>query len=406
MQKQITKPAYIYTFLLIILPIMDSLNGLLNGGANENGLSLGILYRVIILLFSIFYCVIYGIDKRSFLFLLILGIYLIISVTLYANYYMSTYVVVLFKLVLPIMIITTMITLKRRYRVNKKIIKKIMDVWLIVFPLTMLGAYILGIGFSTYGDSSSMVGGESVGFKGLYYAQNDISYVLDLLYTYAVSKIVNRASLINIIEFILILVSSVIMGLKGNYLIIFAVTLYYLIKAEKSDHSRYRKLVLFSAIILGVLISSYLFRDDFMKIINRWQYFYNKNSLISFVTSTRSDRVVPTFNWIKNNFGYSGIIFGSGYSYTDSIVPFKYVEMDFFDVLFQLGVLGIFLIYGYYIKIYTTYKVHGNYYSVAFILTLIISTLSGHVLETALSGVFFAVICTGLIFNSETVKES
>lgn len=34
------KTVYIYIFLLWILPIMDSLNGFINGGGNENGLSL------------------------------------------------------------------------------------------------------------------------------------------------------------------------------------------------------------------------------------------------------------------------------------------------------------------------------------------------------------------------------
>ena len=45
----------IFWYLLCFLPFADSLNGYLNGGGNEGGLSFGIIYRIVIILISLYY---------------------------------------------------------------------------------------------------------------------------------------------------------------------------------------------------------------------------------------------------------------------------------------------------------------------------------------------------------------
>ncbi|MGX7773665.1 hypothetical protein ACWNPI_00545 [Limosilactobacillus fermentum] len=397
------RPAYLYIFLLMILPIMDSLNGLINGGGNENGISLGIVYRIVLVVVGLVYWCVYGVDKEDITYLMILFTYLIISAVVYYNYYISTYTILLFKLLLPILVIVTLVSLYRVGKVDINILNRIMNFWTILFPLTLLLAYILGIGFSTYGNNSNLPG-ESVGFKGLYYAQNDISYVIDILYLYVVNKIVNQINLFNLIGFILVLFSSIIMGLKGNYLIIIAVTIFYLVRIEKDSSTKRRKFVLLIMIVTGIIAGLILFKDDINKIVERWQYFYSRNGFLSFITSTRSDRIAPTFEWLKDTLGFTGILIGSGYSYTDMIVPYKFVEMDFFDIFFQIGVIGVLLIYGYYLKLYLRNR-KTQFYSGAFLLTLLISCLSGHILETALSGVFFGVICAGMIIGKSSNRS-
>lgn len=392
------KPAVIYIFLLIILPIMDSLNGLLNGGGNENGISLGIIYRVVIVSFSLIYWCLYGINKRAFLYLLVVLVYLLISVLGSTNYG-STYIILMFKLILPIIIIETIRTLYYKGKINAKTIEFIMNCWLFLFPLTMLIPYFLGIGFSTYGNSSDVNQQVQAGFKGLYYAQNDISYVIDILYLYVTNKVTKNPKIIYIVEYVMVLVVSLIMGLKGNYLIIAGVTIYYVLKNEKNSKSKLQKLFFLFIVVAGIIGILSFFMSDLNSIIQRWQYFYNKNGFLSFFTSTRSDRVAPTYDWLFSSSGIRGLLFGTGYNYTVMIPIFKFVEMDIFDILFQLGLLGVLLIYGYYFSIYLKNK-HVVFYSGAFLLTILISTLSGHVFETALSGVFFAIVCSGLITNS------
>ncbi|MBB1124548.1 O-antigen ligase family protein [Limosilactobacillus albertensis] len=394
------KVAATYIFLLVILPIMDSLNGLLNGGGNENGLSLGIVYRLIIVVVSVMYWCFYGLNKRALIYLLLIFVYLLLSV-IGSTDYGTTYIILLFKLMLPIIIIETIRSLYNNNKLNSRNINFIMNSWLLLFPLTMIIPYFLGIGFSTYGDSTSISQQAQAGFKGLYYAQNDISYVIDILYLYVINKVSMNTKILYIAEYIMVLIVSLIMGLKGNYLIIAVVTVYYVFKGSKDSKSRLQKFILLIMVIIGIAAIFTFFMNDLNTIIQRWQYFYNKNGFLSFFTSTRSDRIAPTYNWISEIAGIKGFLFGTGYNYTIMIPIFKFVEMDIFDILFQLGIVGAVLIYGYYFSIYLKNK-HIKFYSGAFLLTILISTLSGHVFETALSGVFFAVICSGLIVNSNS----
>lgn len=386
------KTAYTYILILWILPIIDSLNGLINGGGNENGISLGIIYRFGIVVISLLYWLLYGLNKKFLVYFLSLIIYLIVSIVLNNNEETSSYVILLFKLVLPIIIIMTIDSLSNRGLITKRNISFLMDSWVIIFPLTLLITYALGLGFATYGDGTSS-GGENVGFKGLYYAQNDISYIIDILYLYIINKLSIKVTLKNIIEFLLVLTSSLLMGLKGNYLIIILVTVVYVFKAESKASKKIQKIILFALIVISIIAFFGIFSSDIEKMIVRWQYFYNKNGLISFITSTRSDRIIPTYEWITTELGFPGVLLGSGYSYT-SVVISKFIEMDPFDLFFQLGIIGCVFIYGFYIKLYVKNK-STNFYSVALLLTLLISTLSGHVLETALSGVFLGVVCSG-----------
>ena len=116
----------------------------------------------------------------------------------------------------------------------------------------------------------------------------------------------------------------------------------------------------------------------------------------------RSDRIVPINNWVNSVYGLIGILFGTGYNYahiSGSIVP-EIVEMDLIDIYFQIGIIGIILIYGFYFRIYFQNS-KTSFYSNAFILTILISTFNGHVFETALSGVFFAIICSGIFIKED-----
>ena len=47
----------LYWFLLLILPFMDTANGVINNGGNDGGISLGIVYRIIMIcFFSLYLC--------------------------------------------------------------------------------------------------------------------------------------------------------------------------------------------------------------------------------------------------------------------------------------------------------------------------------------------------------------
>ena len=397
----------IYFLLLTILPVMDSLNGLINGGGNENGLSLGIIYRIIIVIVSFSYWLLYGVDKKYLLYFLFVLFYLTISV-IRSPLYLSSYLILMFKLILPLVIVITLRILYKNNIFNKSKLNTILDIWQFLFPLTLLVAYVLGIGFATYTfNATSSTTDASVGFKGLYYAQNDISYVMDILYYYSLRKLLKTKNILNIVGYFFSLASVLLLGLKSGYILVLIITIFMIGRQLKSKKELLSSILLFVFIVLGFIFAFNIFSNDISKVIDRWQYFYdNRTSFFSFLTSMRSDRIVPINRWVNSNYGVIGLLFGTGYNYahiTGSIVP-EIVEMDLIDVYFQIGIIGIIIIYGFYFKIYFQ-NLRTSFYSNAFLLTILISTLNGHVLETALSGVFFAVICSGLFMRKEANNE-
>jgi hypothetical protein len=76
------------------------------------------------------------------------------------------------------------------------------------------------------------------------------------------------------------------------------------------------------------------------------------------------------------------------------------IELDFFDVLFNYGYFGLIIVYGFYISLFIT-AIRNTRYSfypyapyVVFIniLLTLISLLSGHVLFSAMGGIFISLV--------------
>jgi len=80
------------------------------------------------------------------------------------------------------------------------------------------------------------------------------------------------------------------------------------------------------------------------------------------------------------------------------------IEMDFFDLFFQLGIVGvveILLFYGRFINI----KRIKSFYTLGVLLSILSGALAGHVFESALSGMVFSMVCVGTIYERLTIKS-
>lgn len=99
------KGTYLLWILLLILPIIDSFNGLLNNGGNKGGISLGIIYRLMVMLGCALALIAYKVRKRIAIFYaLFLGL-LILSLSLNSRN-MGQYLNLLVRLVLPLLILS------------------------------------------------------------------------------------------------------------------------------------------------------------------------------------------------------------------------------------------------------------------------------------------------------------
>ena len=300
------------------------------------------------------------------------------------------------RLLLPMLIIIS-------YESQKGLIEKnylydIIRYWSLIFPLTIIFPYILGLGFDTYGAGTA-------GYKGFYYAQNDIGYILAILYLFTLYEISKGYSVKKIITFLLLLVSNLVLGLKSNYMLVAAFTLCYIFSVSKKHNPQLSKIFLMIMIALGLFLISNLYANEINAIVNRWTFFYGSRETLSFFTSSRSDRIPLAYNWVISTYGIIGFLFGSGAEYTfhSVINEINTIEMDLFDLFFQLGLVGMLSVVFFYLKVFKDNH-FKNFYFVSFVMSFVIGSLAGHVFESALSGMFFSVICTAGILENRVQK--
>ena len=139
------KGTYLLWILLLILPIMDSLNGLLNNGGNKGGISLGIIYRFTVMLGCALALTAYKVRRRAAIFYaLFLGL-LILSLSLNSRN-MGQYLNLLVRLVLPMLIITAIESCARAGVLRKNLTRDLFLKWRYWVPITIFIPYLLGMG--------------------------------------------------------------------------------------------------------------------------------------------------------------------------------------------------------------------------------------------------------------------
>lgn len=382
--------AKLLQLILVILPFVDTLNGFFNDGANESGISFGIIYRVVVLFFCGVMLLIRGMYKSDLYCLLLVLFGIVMSLFSTTN---IGYLILLFKLLLPLLLVFLFKVYIEKELLPPAFFENMFNLWGIFFVSTILIPYVLGIGFQTYGEGA-------VGYKAFYYSQNDLGFILVLLFAYSLIRLNNKKDITTIVVAFLTFLCGIILGLKSVYLIYFLFILVFLY-GKRLTIPNVIKNIYYTVIGSGFLYLLFIFfSENILAIISRWDYFLKQSaSLVSFLTSSRIDRLPRVFSWLSEA-DYRGLILGTGLEYTEvtsSYVSMIQIEMDFFDVLFQIGIFGVLGVYSTYLGILYFYKV-PRIYKFLFIIALSYSFLVGHVIESALSGMFFAVFI-GLIIE-------
>lgn len=381
-RKQDSNTLYLF---FLVLPLMDSLNGCLNKGGNWGFLSLGIVYRMALILYCLLFLLRSGIQKRTILVLSACAC-LIILPHLF-DFLDENFLSLTVKTVLPILCIEVFISKCSSGDISEKWFETLLNAWCVLFPLTIIVPYLFGFGFQTYGSGS-------VGYKGFYYAQNDLCFVLSLLFFFSCGRIVKKISFSNVIKLISLAFCIILLGMKSGYLLLAVSIFYWLLKGDFSSKS---KAVLIGAIMLLGLLFFGLSADSINSVFERWIYFWKKSeNFLMFLSSGRIGRIPQVaFSLANSDISPFWILFGSGTVYSDFVYPFGLIEMDPFDLFFQYGLIGITFFSVYYGS-FLTCRLPKNkkYYRFALVMSLIMSLLAGHVLNSALSSMVFAVLCS------------
>ena len=267
----------ILLWLFAAIPLVDFFNGSIIAILNmENGFSLGKFYRIFTIIVMVYMVLKYSNKnekKKNIITLLIIALivtsYLLIFLIYHRSFKGFIYdAVSISKLLLIIIIIYGMVFLCRKKLINIDIVNKIFDFYLVIFPVTMLVPYMLGIGSSTYSSG--------FGYTGLYYANNDLSIVLLISTIYGLNSAIIKRSIKNSILFILNLISLLLIGSKTGILgLCIALVAYFIFYGRKiintKSISKKNMIIIVASFILGVACILVLFYQTPDKIIPKYK---------------------------------------------------------------------------------------------------------------------------------------
>ena len=409
-KKKILNIFYIF---LIIKPFLDLFTSLMTKFI-KMPITIGIIIRGLIFLISLIYIFFFS---KSIIYVLILFIYSCIyfltKKELLTNFtYFYTEIVYMFKYYYLLISLLFLFNFFDEYKPNNRKIFHIIQIDLFLYCFLIVLANITNTAFATY------VGGS--GNTGWFYSGNEIGIIITLLFPF-LYLLVNKAITYKVLLYIIPITLGIeIIGTKTSILGLLLPTLfflgYYLIKAKKGK----KKQFLMTGIILLVILVSCPNLPVIQNIKNSILRYeerqtkemdkdYSKDFMSSVLLSDR-DFFDKKIRKIYNKSSITNKLFGIGFSNRKEINDKninKLVEMDFNDIFYRYGVIGLLIYIAPFI--YITYKVFRkcqskklklNIKQIILLYTsyidILIATIAGHVLGApAVSG--YVAICLVLL---------
>jgi hypothetical protein len=247
---------------------------------------------------------------------------------------------------------------------------------------------LFGFGFSTYGESS-------VGNKSFFNGANDLGVAIITLFSFLVYYL-NLIKLNTLTKYlILIFISFLIFTISTKLTIIGTVLSFFLLPyIYKNKNIRVKKIKNFVTLLilisvgLSILYKIFIETEAYQRLITLYELHDDIGFLIFSGRQGYLEREIGGF--FSSNYFHQ--IFGLGGG--------KTIELDFFDVLFNYGYFGLILIYGFYISLFiSAIKKSRNvlypfapYVVFINLLLTFTSLLSGHVIFSAMGGIFISLV--------------
>lgn len=376
-------------WLIMITPLIDTINGLFILKSGVTGFSIGTIYRLLLLMY-----IIINLCKKQALFIRFLPLlYFPIAGILRGGNNIFGCFTYGTKWLLPVTLILYYSFLVRDKYEIKKVLLRVLDIWSGFVPISLIVEYFFKLGEASYYDA---------GFKGLYYSTNDIALVLIVCFIYTLWKTLNIDSK-NVIRCMLCFIAIVILSTKSSLIFAF-ISLGYMLITNKVVKIRHLVLISITSLLVWFFVKSGSQMDDILnRYINMWEGTLGENWInrfMIFTTSGRTSRISSYFNEIDRHGVYLlNLLFGW-------IIPDNahVIEMDWHDLLCQYGIIGFLICFIEYVSLLFRCKIKAQPFWYITLVCLIYSILAGHVISGAFSGTALAVIFSLLIIDSNINK--
>lgn len=392
---------YFYSFLLLdvlmgfLLKYLN-LKFFLNPGQIVRGLLLFLLLTVL------FYDIQHRISKISKYLILLICFFLIFLSVLFLRFKSLPLLFEELSYISKILFILILIYyVSKHYKYFNYNLEKIIQINFLVFSFSIILGYFTQVGLATY----YYMEGTS---KGMFYGGNPVSILSLVFFTYYLFNF--RFKIKNILFVCIGLFNIHIIGTKAVFIVplIFLIYLYdEIIKAKIS-----RKVVI-AFTLFPIIFISYLYIKP--KAIELYERRYSKSIERSYRAYLRRERLFETpitapleiithrrimAAKIQTMFVFQNpqfLLLGFGHTgQTDFWIEreksFYDAAMDFFDVFFQYGILGSFLIFIIIFKtvFYLIKNMQSDKNSIIILIMFLYSFFAGHVISSATSGTMLA----------------
>ena len=373
-------------YLFLILPFIDLITSFTER-INGNIVSIGTIFKGILILFSGIYILFITkskYKKKSIIYYLLLSIFSIIHILIGNNSYVSSVTQLIKFMFLPIIFIF-LLNYNDDYKISYIEMKKILKYNVFFILTTILIAKLTNTGFNSYSDTFT------TGVVGWYYSANEISGIITILFPLFLEDILKN----NKYSFILVMYVIFMMMMLGTKtpllgVLISLITLFIHILLKDKNKKNIFKIVFF--ISYTVIL---FFNSSYLSNLNSGRYISTTNAVFSsrdiYLNNT-------TREYINHNLEEK--LFGLGS--TNNKVLEKYVEMDFYDLLYRYGIIGfiIFMIpfFKIVLKMMEYALSHLNNYNydkmiliLITMLSLLIAFFAGHILSAPAVSIYFGI---------------
>lgn len=390
----------IISIFILIQPVLDLITGICLHVFSLN-LTIGIIIRMLFLLFIMYATTFIYKKKLSLIYYLIVTFYSIIYlINIGTNSHLFGQVQGLLRVFYFPLLLVSFYDLKDEIKISTATLFTTLTLYLIFIFIPMT----LNLGFKSYEITKS-------GTLGYYNSANEISGIISIL-TPIVFMIFNSKgkSILKVIYILLYLVVILTIGTKTpllSLLITIGMTFIYIMIKSYKDKKYKRILSSFIIIVIGIISLIILIPKtnfyknikvhlDFLKVEDITDIMDNGNLIDHFIFSQRVTFLTDRKS-IYDNATFQEKLFGIGYYYNGK--KDKQVEMDYFDIYLNHGIIGFIIFFSVYlyILVQTTKikrKLNFNLYmlNVSMLLILFLSLFTGHIITAPAVSLIVVVI--------------
>lgn len=390
----------IISIFILMQPILDLITGICLHVFSLN-LTIGIIIRMLFLLFIMYATTFIYKKKLSLIYYLIVTFYSIIYlINIGTNSHLFGQVQGLLRVFYFPLLLVSFYDLKDEIKISTATLFTTLTLYLIFIFIPMT----LNLGFKSYEITKS-------GTLGYYNSANEISGIISIL-TPIVFMIFNSKgkSILKVIYILLYLVVILTIGTKTpllSLLITIGMTFIYIMIKSYKDKKYKRILSSFIIIVIGIISLIILIPKtnfyknikvhlDFLKVEDVTDIMDNGNLIDHFIFSQRVTFLTDRKS-IYDNATFQEKLFGIGYYYNGK--KDKQVEMDYFDIYLNHGIIGFIIFFSVYlyILVQTTKikrKLNFNLYmlNVSMLLILFLSLFTGHIITAPAVSLIVVVI--------------